>query len=297
MIVECPGCLRRYDVSGRPPGSLARCACGTAFTLPEPPAGAGTLSCPSCGAGVPGTARTCEYCERALKVRACPRCFRALFAGVRFCSHCGADASAPALTLPDGRARPRDCPRCPDSPRLESQLVSDLMLDACSECDGVYVDAALLERILVARRHAPHDSGEPDPYRTWVKGLEAEQRGASYYIRCPDCDRQMHRRNFGRASGVVVDVCNDHGTWFDADELEAVIRFVQAGGLDAARSAAPLPSSRLTVEEAAPGDPPRVRVRARPARAARPGPAPEVRARPRGRGFLEDVLGALGELL
>ena len=34
MIVECPGCHSRYDVTGRPPGTRARCRCGSVFLLP-----------------------------------------------------------------------------------------------------------------------------------------------------------------------------------------------------------------------------------------------------------------------
>ena len=46
----------------------------------------------------------------------------------------------------------------------------------------------------------------------------------------------MNRVNFGRRSGVVVDSCAKHGTWFDADELRRVVEFVRDGGLDRARA-------------------------------------------------------------
>jgi len=35
----------------------------------------------------------------------------------------------------------------------------------------------------------------------------------------------MNRINFGRTSGVIVDVCKKHGTWFDGGELTQVIAF------------------------------------------------------------------------
>jgi hypothetical protein len=44
----------------------------------------------------------------------------------------------------------------------------------------------------------------------------------------------MQRRNFGKRSGVIVDVCGKHGVWLDADELEAVAAFIERGGLAAA---------------------------------------------------------------
>ena len=40
----------------------------------------------------------------------------------------------------------------------------------------------------------------------------------------------MHRRNFGRKSGVIVDQCRAHGFWFDARELEAVLSWIRDGG-------------------------------------------------------------------
>jgi len=45
----------------------------------------------------------------------------------------------------------------------------------------------------------------------------------------------MNRINFARCSGVIVDVCRGHGTWFDRDELSEVVQFIRGGGLDLAR--------------------------------------------------------------
>jgi Zn-finger nucleic acid-binding protein len=46
----------------------------------------------------------------------------------------------------------------------------------------------------------------------------------------------MNRVNFGKRSGIVLDACAQHGTWFDADELRRVVEFVRDGGLDRARA-------------------------------------------------------------
>ena len=40
----------------------------------------------------------------------------------------------------------------------------------------------------------------------------------------------MLRRNFRRSSGVILDVCVEHGTWLDADELEQITGFILSGG-------------------------------------------------------------------
>ncbi len=54
------------------------------------------------------------------------------------------------------------------------------------------------------------------------------------YLPCPRCGGTMNRGVFGRKSGVIVDTCRQHGTWFDAQELEACEAYVEAGGLDVA---------------------------------------------------------------
>lgn len=55
------------------------------------------------------------------------------------------------------------------------------------------------------------------------------------YRPCPACQRFMNRMNYGRISGVIVDVCKEDGIWFDSDELRRVLDFIQAGGLEKAR--------------------------------------------------------------
>jgi Zn-finger nucleic acid-binding protein len=44
----------------------------------------------------------------------------------------------------------------------------------------------------------------------------------------------MHRMNFGRKSGIILDSCRPHGLWFDANELDAVVRWIRSGGESAA---------------------------------------------------------------
>jgi len=45
----------------------------------------------------------------------------------------------------------------------------------------------------------------------------------------------MNRVNFGRLSGIIVDVCKGHGTYLDAGELHRIVQFIQGGGLERAR--------------------------------------------------------------
>src|SRR5258708_28779953 len=56
------------------------------------------------------------------------------------------------------------------------------------------------------------------------------------YVPCPVCGNLMNRVNFANCSHVVVDVCMQHGTWFDRDELRRIVEFIRAGGLETARA-------------------------------------------------------------
>lgn len=51
------------------------------------------------------------------------------------------------------------------------------------------------------------------------------------YRACPACGQVMSRSNFGRVSGVIIDVCRPNGAWFDRGELAAIRRFLRDGGL------------------------------------------------------------------
>jgi len=39
----------------------------------------------------------------------------------------------------------------------------------------------------------------------------------------------MARRNYRKKSGVIVDICSEHGVWLDADELEQIAGFILSG--------------------------------------------------------------------
>ena len=50
------------------------------------------------------------------------------------------------------------------------------------------------------------------------------------YVPCPECGTLMNRLNFAGCSGIVIDWCKPHGTWFDYNELPRIVDFIRAGG-------------------------------------------------------------------
>jgi Zn-finger nucleic acid-binding protein len=183
---------------------------------------AGTLHCPNCGAVADPTARRCPYCRARLATVSCPSCFGLMFQGAAYCPRCGAARARDEAA--DANAK---CPAC-TSALLKVDLGATPILE-CEQCDGVWVDAAVFERLcadadsqaaVLHRLAAPSGVATPGPVR---------------YRRCLRCGRMMNRVNFGRISGAVVDVCRGHGTFLDAGELHQIVAFIQQGGMERVR--------------------------------------------------------------
>lgn len=157
-------------------------------------------------------------------VVACTACSSRFEAGGyrdHFCPACGAIAREPA-------ARP--CPRC-ELP-LQAREVAGLIVDECARCNGLFLDEVAIGLVLADEHHdranallaaLPRSKPHPLP-----------PPGARMYIKCPTCSTVMNRKLFATGSGIVVDVCKDHGTFFDVGELPAIIEFARSGGLQRA---------------------------------------------------------------
>jgi Zn-finger nucleic acid-binding protein len=190
---------------------------------------AGMLKCPACGANVAREATTCSYCRAHLRTAACAGCFGMNFAGSKHCVHCGARFFEKKDDAAD--VGPRECPRCEHG--LSVSAVGEAFIEDCANCGGMWVDTESFRKICERKEKSAAFVGMGSPLP--APGRAVTVNGPVQYLRCPDCDKLMNRLNFARQSGVIVDVCRTHGTWFDHDELRQILEFIQAGGLDAAR--------------------------------------------------------------
>ena len=188
---------------------------------------AGALNCPQCGAGVPAKATTCPFCTVKLATIACPGCFGMVFLGSHHCQHCGAKVQEP---------RPREgaawkCPRACGN--LRAMVLGHTNFDECPVCGGLWLEAGIFEQLTVKQE-------QEAPFVVATMGRSSTRGEARTetvrYAPCPECRKLMNRSNFAKSSGVIIDVCTEHGVWFDADELRRVITFIRAGGIDAARA-------------------------------------------------------------
>jgi Zn-finger nucleic acid-binding protein len=131
----------------------------------------------------------------------------------------------PYRSIPEG-PRLGACPSCKQG--LIEETYADTALEECLACGGIFLDAEILDRLVDAREQRL-SLAISLPVRDRVRDPRVR------YVPCPRCVTPMNRKIFGRSSGIVVDVCKEHGVWFDAGELAAVLAFVEGGGLERAR--------------------------------------------------------------
>ena len=106
------------------------------------------------------------------------------------------------------------CPRCTE-PLTGYSDVDGVRL--CLRCGGVFADNAMTRIIVTTLDRA-------------LLGMSLAVRLGKTPVRddgsgvfCPDCSNVMSKVHVTPAA-CDVDACVDHGTWFDAGELEEVMR-------------------------------------------------------------------------
>jgi Zn-finger nucleic acid-binding protein len=186
-----------------------------------------SLHCPNCGAAVGPDSKQCTYCQAALATMSCPRCFNRVFVGSAYCPHCGTRAARQV----DDQPAPEACPRCRTP--MAAVHVGAMALAECPGCAGAWVDAEAFDRLCADR-----EAQAAVIHRNALQSASAAAPSTPEkitYRPCPRCHQIMNRVNFAKRSGVILDVCRKHGTFFDRDELHRVVTFIQAGGIDRAR--------------------------------------------------------------
>jgi Zn-finger nucleic acid-binding protein len=148
-----------------------------------------------------------------------------MLVGSKHCQRCGAAATVPEVA----EAKDRKCPRCQTD--MARVTIGSTGVHECERCFGLWLDVASFEKICADREQqsavlgfASHDPSQAARDTNKVK-----------YVPCPVCSQLMNRMNFARCSGVIVDLCKQHGTWFDRDELSRIVEFIHGGGLEASR--------------------------------------------------------------
>lgn len=183
------------------------------------------LNCPNCGAAVASDSTQCEFCKTRLKTVACPSCLGVMFVGSKFCGHCGERAVDVAETADEKAGA---CPRC--KVELQSLKIDTTTIRECLQCGGFWTSVETFENLCA-------DKEQQSAVVNYAAAKPRDHDAATpiSYVPCPDCKQLMNRSNFARSSGVIIDLCKEHGVWFDADELPKIIDFIDKGGLARSR--------------------------------------------------------------
>jgi Zn-finger nucleic acid-binding protein len=232
VLNACPACARQYDVGHVRPGGRVRCECGRVFAAehraPHTPR---ALKCSNCGGMLEESARKCAYCaaEITLEERrldsVCPKCFARMASDSRYCMECGIEIAPQAIfAIQQGVA----CPRCKGE--LRTRELGHTSITECGSCSGIWLTQEAFLRLCDRTEAAAIGDGQlrPGP----VGPAQPARQG---YIPCLACSQLMARKNYASASGVIIDLCREHGVWLDASELERILAFIRDGGLDRAR--------------------------------------------------------------
>lgn len=148
-----------------------------------------------------------------------------VFLGATFCAHCGVRVGEIPGAVADGNKR---CPQCREP--LRRTFLGSVAIAACAGCDGLWLDTETFKSICADRERQSlviAGVGVPELKARFNPMLDPVR-----YRPCPVCTGLMNRVNFGGRSGVIIDSCRDHGTWFDRDELRRIVEFIRSGGMD-----------------------------------------------------------------
>lgn len=239
FLIACPDCRRQFDVTGRPLGEEISCSCGARLKVARPSAhDAAVIRCSSCGAPREGQAQVCRYCggeftlhERDLTT-ICPGCMARVSSKARFCHSCSTPLMRHGAVAPETELR---CPSCTGRPPLVSRRLGRVAVAAydCASCGGLWMEKEVFE-VLADRARAGKmpelaAGGVVSPAAPSDQGPASAANGPAYRP-CVLCGALMNRRNYGRKSGVIVDVCSRHGLWFDLHEIDRLLRWIREGG-------------------------------------------------------------------
>lgn len=236
-LLCCPSCRRQFDATRLAVGSRFRCRCGAAIDVPVTDSrDAAVVRCASCGAAREEGSKACGYCGSDFTIHeqdletTCPSCFARISNAARFCHHCGT-AIAPEELAAD--PTDRICPACGDGRFLNSRPLGDTKLTVleCEVCAGLWLGSEVFRTLEERVRTVAPQNPDPVALRTETRLRRRTPQGAGpLYRPCPACRTPMNRVNFVRVSGILIDRCRDHGIWFDATELDAVLRWIKLGG-------------------------------------------------------------------
>jgi Zn-finger nucleic acid-binding protein len=148
------------------------------------------------------------------------------------------------------------CPSCGPGHFLRSRSWADVSLMECNRCAGVWLESGSFKH-LTDEAAAGGLNTEGHNWPKTARPAEVENSTTHKTVRyrpCAVCGQLMVRQQYGRQSGVIIDLCRFHGIWFDADELPRILDWIRSGGLARANSyEAQKEAEEITFRKSQPG--------------------------------------------
>ena len=108
------------------------------------------------------------------------------------------------------------CPRC--RKRLVTAKIHDVDLSGCVGCGGIWIGNASARKVLAKPEAIFAEMATRAGNNATSRATHAEERT------CPECPAILDKVT---THGIELDVCTDHGTWFDAFELAQLVRILR----------------------------------------------------------------------
>ncbi len=164
----------------------------------------------------------------------CSHCSAPLPKSGIICSYCG---SRNNIDLEDVKKfinlRPdlnRICPVC----HVQMQTINvgkklPLYIERCESCYGIFFDLNELETMI---EKSVTGSRNVDLIKLAQISEHPRHVDIIVYRKCPVCEKTMQRKNFMGRSGVITDLCVEHGVWLDSGELRHLMEWIKTGGIE-----------------------------------------------------------------
>lgn len=150
---------------------------------------------------------------------------------------------------------PLPCPRCGEplgGPDAGAEVErSGRPCDGLQGCGGAWYSHHTFELL----KKQAQDAGQLNADADFTPQSASPGPTGAPKVDCPECAAPMAQRHFrfeGRATPIIIDDCQAHGIWFDAEELDAALQVVRAHAQalarhrhgDIAATAPPQPTSQ-----------------------------------------------------
>jgi Zn-finger nucleic acid-binding protein len=160
--------------------------------------------CKHCSAPLPSSSIICEYCGVRNDIELQPKINRGLPKSKRMCP---------------------DCMVYLDS--IDIGENDRFIIEKCERCYGLFFDINELETLL---KQSVESTYWINPKKLHSLQQHPLHKDTVLYRKCPECSKIMQRKNYMNKSGVIMDVCMEHGIWLDAGELKQIQEWIALGG-------------------------------------------------------------------